>query len=50
MYHQGYIWLPITEFGKDASVYTVDSQTAVATKKCTIKGATEIRTVGFIGE
>lgn len=50
MYHDGSIWLPITEFGKDASVYTVDPQTAVATKKCTIKGATEIRTVGFIGE
>lgn len=50
MYHDGYIWLPITKYGEDTSLYKVDPQTAVATKQLTIKGATEIRTVGYIGQ
>lgn len=49
MYHAGTIWLPITQFGSDASLYAVDPLTAAATKKATIKGATEIRTIGYIG-
>ena len=28
MYHQGSIWLPITEFGKDAALYTVYRRSA----------------------
>lgn len=50
MYHDGQIWLPITEYGSDASLYTVDPATAVATKRITITGATEIRTIGYIGQ
>lgn len=50
MFHDGSIWLPITEYGSDASLYTVNPETAAATKRITIKGATEIRTIGYIGQ
>lgn len=46
MYADGTIYLPITQFGQDASIYLVNPNTGVATKGITIKGATEIRTIG----
>ncbi len=48
MYYDGTIYLPITEFGSDAAIYAVDPETAVATKQFTVKGATEIRTIGAL--
>lgn len=46
MYADGTIYLPLTQFGQDASIYLVNPNTGVATKGITIKGATEIRTIG----
>ena len=46
MFADGVIYLPITQFGQDACIYLVNPETGVATKGITIKGATEIRTLG----
>ena len=46
MYADGTIYLPITQFGQDASIYLVNPNTGVATKGITVKGVTEIRTIG----
>ncbi|MBM6992618.1 MAG: DUF4374 domain-containing protein [Prevotella sp.] len=46
MYADGKIYLPITEYGADAAIYSIDSETGTATKGITIKGVTEIRTLG----
>lgn len=46
LYADGVIYLPITQFGQDAAIYLVNPETGVATKGITIKGATEIRTIG----
>jgi len=46
MYADGVIYLPITQFGQDAAIYLVNPETGVATKGITIKGVTEIRTLG----
>ncbi len=48
MYHDGTIYLPITEFGNDAAIYAINPSTAEATKQFTITGATEIRTIGTL--
>lgn len=47
-YHNGYIYLPITKRGEDASIYKVDINTAAATKITTITGAEEIRSIGYL--
>lgn len=46
MYADGVIYLPITQFGQDAAIYQVNPETGVATKGISIKGVTEIRTLG----
>ena len=46
MFADGVIYLPITQFGQDASIYIVDPETAEAKKGITLKGVTEIRTLG----
>lgn len=46
MFADGVIYLPITQFGQDASIYLVNPETGVATKGITLKGVTEIRTLG----
>lgn len=47
-YYNGKLYLPITEFTKDAAIYVVDPQTGVATKGATFKGVKEIRTIGHL--
>lgn len=47
-YRNGYIYLPITKRGEDASIYKVNINTAVATKITTIVGAEEIRSIGYL--
>ena len=46
MYADGILYLPITQFGQDAAIYQVNPETGVATKGISIKGVTEIRTLG----
>ena len=46
MYDDGVIYLPITQFGEDASIYIVNPETGEAKKGITLKGVTEIRTLG----
>ncbi len=46
LFADGVIYLPITQFGHDAAIYLVNPETGVATKGITIKGVTEIRTLG----
>ena len=48
MYTDGQLYLPITEFKQDAAIYVVDPETAVATKTISIKGVSEIRTLGHL--
>lgn len=48
LYHNGKIYLPITILGADAMIYVIDPETAVATKGISIKGVTEIRTIGYL--
>lgn len=48
MFHNGYIYLPITKIKEDAAIYKVDIRTAVATKITTIKGAEEVRSIGYL--
>lgn len=46
MYADGVIYLPITQFGQDASIYVVNPETGEAAKGITLRGVTEIRTLG----
>lgn len=46
MYADGVIYLPITQFGQDANIYIVNPETGEAKKGITLKGVTEIRTLG----
>ena len=46
MYADGVIYLPITQFGQDACIYIVNPETGEAKKGITLKGVTEIRTLG----
>ena len=46
MYADGVIYLPITQFGQDACIYMVNPETGEAKKGITLKGVTEIRTLG----
>lgn len=48
MYRKGFIYLPITRAGGDAQIYKVDVATAEATPICTIVGAKEVRSVGYL--
>ena len=48
MFYNGKLYLPITEFKQDAAVYVVDPETAVAKKGITIKGVSEIRSLGHL--
>ena len=50
MYTDGVIYLPITQFGQDAAIYLVNPETGVATKGISIKGVTEIRTIGKLNK
>ena len=50
MYTNGVIYLPITQFGQDAAIYLVNPETGVATKGISIKGVTEIRTIGKLNK
>jgi len=46
--HGGKVYLPITQYGQDATIYVIDPETAVATKGITVKGVKEIRTIGYM--
>lgn len=46
LYADGVLYLPITQYGEDASIYLVNPDTGVATKGITLKGVKEIRTLG----
>ena len=46
LFADGKLYLPITVFGEDASIYIVNPTTAEATKGITLKGVYEIRTLG----
>lgn len=46
--HGGKIYLPITQYGSDASIYIVNPETGVATKGITLKGVKEIRSIGYL--
>lgn len=48
LFHSGKIYLPITQYGEDAAIYIVPLSTAAARKAITIKGASEIRTIGYL--
>jgi len=48
MFHNGHSPLPITKIKEDAAIYKVDIRTAVATKITTIKGAEEVRSIGYL--
>ncbi len=48
LFYAGKLYLPITEFKKDAAVYIIDPETAKATKGITIKGVSEIRSLGHL--
>lgn len=46
--HDGKVYLPITEFGKDAMIYVIDPVSAQATPGITLTGVKEVRTLGFL--
>lgn len=46
MFADGVIYLPITQFGQDANIYIVNPESGEAKKGITLKGVTEIRTLG----
>ncbi len=48
MFHNGYIYLPITKLTEDAGIYKVDVNTGKATKITIITGAEEVRSIGYI--
>lgn len=48
LFHNGKIYLPITQYGEDAAIYIIPLNTAIATKGITVKGASEIRSIGFL--
>lgn len=45
-YADGVVYLPITQYGSDAVVYVVDIETAAARPGITLRGVTEVRTLG----
>lgn len=48
LYHDGKVYIPITERGQDPAIYVADINTGVAYKGAVVKGATEIRALGFL--
>lgn len=48
MYHDGKVYIPITESKQDPAIYIADINTGVARKGAVIKGTTEIRALGFL--
>lgn len=48
LYYNGKVYIPITERGQDPAIYVADVNTGVAHKGAVIKGATEIRALGFL--
>ena len=46
--YNGKVYLPITTYGADVSIYIINSETAVVTKGITVKGVREIRTLGYL--
>lgn len=48
MYYKGNVYIPITEEGQDPAIYIADVTTGIAHKGAVIKGATEIRALGFL--
>ncbi len=46
--HGGKIYLPITQFKKDAVIYVVDPETGVATPGITLEGVYEVRSIGYL--
>lgn len=47
-FSKGFLYMPITKRGEDASIYKVDINTAEAKKITTIVGAEEIRSIGYL--
>lgn len=45
-YADGVVYLPITQYGSDAVVYVVDIETGEARPGITLRGVTEVRTLG----
>lgn len=48
LYHNGKVYIPITESGQQPAIYIADITTGEAHKGAVIKGATEIRALGFL--
>lgn len=48
MYYNGNVYIPVTEYGQDPAIYIADVNTGAAHKGAVIKGATEIRALGFL--
>lgn len=48
MYYNGNVYIPITEYEQDPAIYIADVNTGIAHKGAVIKGATEIRALGFL--
>lgn len=48
LYYNGNVYIPITERGQDPAIYVADVNTGVAHKGAVVKGATEIRALGFL--
>lgn len=48
LFYNGKLYMPITEFKQDAAIYIIDPETAVATKAITVRGASEIRSLGHL--
>ncbi len=48
MFHDGKLYLPITQFGEDAAIYVVNPETAEATKGISLRGVYEVRTLGHL--
>lgn len=48
LFDNGKLYMPITEMGKDATIYMIDPDTGVATEGITIQGVSEIRAIGHL--
>lgn len=48
LYHEGKVYIPITERGQDPAIYIADVNTGIAHKGAVLKGATEVRALGFL--
>lgn len=48
MFHDGYIYLPITTTKSDATLYKIDIATGAAQLITTITGALEVRSIGYL--